>query len=178
VDSGDGEPFGGAEAFTKMWTEFATKMASAGMTFTPDSPPPEAARHVRNAMFDAMSSYCETFMRSPQFMEMMKQSMDNAIAFRKQLNTFMTRMHHETQGVAQEDMDSVIQTLKSLQHGVVDRLDDIADRLDDLSKRVEAMEKQGGSSSKPRVKSGGASKSSARKNVKKTTRSSKKRSKR
>ncbi len=136
----NGFGFENPEAFTRMWTEFASKMASAGVSFGPESPPPEAARQVRDAMFNALSGYCEEYMRSPQFLATMKQSMDNAIAFRKQMNTYLNRMHHEFQGVSQEDMDGLMNMMSDVQKTVLRRLDGLASRLDTLSERLEQLE--------------------------------------
>lgn len=125
-----------ADAFTNMWADFASKMAGAGFAFRPDAPPPDAARQMRDAMFQAMSKYCEDFMRSPEFLESMKQSLDGAIEFRKQLNDFLTQMHHETQSVSLQDMHGLFQAIEDLQTRVMERMDRIDERLDAMESRV------------------------------------------
>src|SRR4029079_6146309 len=105
-------PFDAAQQLTGMWMDFATKMSTAGVAFSPDSDPPEAGKQVRGAIFGAMSQYADQFMRSPQFLGMMKQSLDASIAFRKQINDFLTQLHHSTQSVAQQDIDSLLLSVR------------------------------------------------------------------
>lgn len=182
VTQGNGFSFDNPEAFTRMWTEFVSKMSTAGVSFSPDSPPPEASRQVRNAMLDALGRYCEEYMRSPQFLQTMKQSMDGAVAFRKQLNAFFTRWQHEMQGVAQEDVDSLMDRMGDLQKTVVRRIDAISGRLDEIATRLDRLEGRGPTEIKKATAPAGrkmpaGKKSGSVKSVKstKTTKPSKKR---
>jgi hypothetical protein len=57
-------------------------MASAMMT-------PEALRRMQSAFFDAMAQHAEQTMRSPQFLEAMKRSMDQALQHKRQMDDFL-----------------------------------------------------------------------------------------
>lgn len=70
----DSTGFEGAERFAKMWTEFASNMARAGLSFTPGETPPEMTRQIRDAFLNALGSYCDEYMRSPEFLEGMRDS--------------------------------------------------------------------------------------------------------
>jgi hypothetical protein len=153
MDNGSDRSNDFSNAFTKMWSEFASKMATAGVSFNPQSPPPEAARQIRDAMFDAMSKYCEEFMRSPQFLESMKDSMDASMAFRQQLNTFLTRAHHEMQGVAQEDMEGLYQAMDDLERRIDSRFQSLEGRIVELIEKVDRLKPQAEASSRPASKS-------------------------
>src|SRR5207302_10449800 len=83
-----------AASFQKVWMETFTKMAQAGLSFSPDSTPPELMRQMRSGIFSALSQSWDEYMRSPQFMESMKTMMDNAITFRKMSTDFLTEAHH------------------------------------------------------------------------------------
>ena len=111
-----------------------------GMTADPNTPPPEAARQFRSAAFRAMSEQADQFMRSPQFLEYVKQSLNAAIRGREQLNEFLTRMHHEVQSVARQDIDTVLCGIHQLESRVVERLEEIGRRLDDMDRRMAAQE--------------------------------------
>jgi hypothetical protein len=128
--------YGYAEDLTKMWAEFASKVATAGFSFAPNAPPPEAAGQVRDALFRAAEQYWVEFMRSPQFLEAMKQSMDAAIAFRKQVNDFLTRTRHEAQGTARDDIDALMLCIRHLETRMLDRMDELESRLDRISERL------------------------------------------
>jgi hypothetical protein len=124
-----------AEMFTKFWTDFANKMATAGFAAAPGAPPPDATRQVRAAMFKAMGEACDEFMRSPQFQEMMKQSLANSIQFRKQLNEWLGQIQHGFQGTSRQDVDELMQVMKHLDQRMSDGFDRLSARLDTLEKR-------------------------------------------
>jgi hypothetical protein len=65
----------------------------------------EFIRQMRSGIFQALGQSWEHFLRSPQFMEGMKQWMDNAMAFRKMSSDFFTKVRHETQTTSREDID-------------------------------------------------------------------------
>jgi hypothetical protein len=131
---------GTADAFNRMWIDFATEMAQAGFSFSPDNKPPETAKNMRNAFFKAMSEYCDQAMRSPEFLEGMKESMKHSMAFRKQMNDFFGRVHHEMQGVSRQDLDQMMLALRHVENRVVDSVERIADTLEGICKRVNKVE--------------------------------------
>ncbi|HEX2973863.1 MAG TPA: hypothetical protein VHP11_16135 [Tepidisphaeraceae bacterium] len=138
-----GQWFEQARQFTEMWTEFASKATSATMAYEPSASPPDAFRQVRAASFRAMSQFADQLMRWPQFLAAMRQSMDSASTYQKQMNDYMTAMRHNTQGVARDDIDSVLQSLEHLETRLLDRLEELSERLDDLDRRVASAERGG-----------------------------------
>jgi hypothetical protein len=132
-----------AAFFTKMWMEFATRMMTAGTSFNPFAPPPEAARQARGSYFGALSEFADQMMRSPQFLQLMKQSMDTSLGMRKQMDDFMTGLRHDTQGTAKEDIDSLMVAVRHMGTRMRDRMDEIDDHLREISRRLDAMEGNG-----------------------------------
>ncbi|HXE52585.1 MAG TPA: hypothetical protein VN541_06185 [Tepidisphaeraceae bacterium] len=134
------EVFDQSKRLLELWADMATKMASAGLAAGPDTPPPDAARKMRAAFLQALSQQADQFLRSPQFLEFIKLSLDSSIQTREQLNDFFTRLHHEVQGVARQDIDHVLAGIHQAENRIMDRLEEITRRLEDLSRRVNAME--------------------------------------
>jgi hypothetical protein len=134
--------FDQAQRFAGVWMEYASRMQQAGMMFDPSKAPPDVARQMRSMAFSAMSQYAEQFMRSPEFLEAMKQSLDGAITFRKQINDFLTEMQHNAQGVARQDVDSLMVTMRHIETRVLDAVDRVATRLEEISARLDALEKK------------------------------------
>jgi len=130
-------------AYSKMWMDFTTRVMTAGMSFNPSTPSMENADQLRKAVLGAVSEYFDTVMRSPQFLDTMKQSMDNAMAFRQQMNQCMTAVRHDTQGSAKEDTDSLMVTMRHMGSRLFDRLDQLESRLDAISNRLEALNPNG-----------------------------------
>jgi len=125
-------------AFQKIWGETFSKLMQTGFTFSPESAPPEFMRQMRSGIFQALAQSWEHFLRSPQFMEGMKQYMDNALAFRKMSSDFFTKVRHETQTTSREDIDSVMLAVRHMETRVLDRVEELAAQIDEVSKRSDA----------------------------------------
>ena len=136
-------PFDAAQTMANIWMDFATKIGNAGMP-SPESGPPEAAKQVRGVLFDSMTQYTNQYLRSPQFLELMKQSLDASIAFRKQMNDFLTSLHHNTQGVARQDVDSLQLSVRQAERRTLERIESVVERLDEITQRLEKIEKASG----------------------------------
>jgi hypothetical protein len=127
-------------AFQRMWSDTFTKMIQVGMTFGPESAPPEFMRQFRAGIFQALAKSWDEFLRSPQFMDAMKQWMDSAIAFRKMSNDFLTKAHHEAQSPAREDIDTVMLAVRHMETRILDRVGELATQVDELNKRLQALD--------------------------------------
>jgi hypothetical protein len=93
-------------------------------------------KQVRQAFFDAWAEHCDEFMRSEMFLDAMKRSMDSALAFKQQMNEFLTRTLHENQAPARSDTDSIMLVLRSFEERVLQRIDDLGQRVTNLEAHV------------------------------------------
>ena len=137
------QSFEQAQQLTNLWLNFATQMATAATGVKPGATPPDAASSVRRNIFDTLSKSTEEYLRSAPFLAMMKQSLETSIAWRKQLNDLLTDAHHNAQGVARQDIDSMLLAVRHLEQRTLDRLEQISQRLDaledgDAAREVEA----------------------------------------
>ena len=137
-------PFEQAAAFQKIWMESMSKMAQTAFSATPESVPPEILKQMRNGIFEALAKSWEEFMRSPQFLEAVKQMMDKAIAFKKLTAEMLTKAHHEMQGTARTDIDAILVAVRHLESRVVDRMDELGAQLEQMRRRLEQVEKNKG----------------------------------
>ena len=143
-------PFDQAQKFTSIWAEMAAKLASAGMTFDPaatateaaEKSPPDMAKQVRDATFQTMSQYAQQFMRSEQFLEMMKKSMDASIAWQRQMNEFLTKAHHASESVARADVNDLHRSVRHLEQRTLDQMEQLAEKLDQISRRLDALDEK------------------------------------
>ena len=136
-------PFDAAQTMANIWMDFATKMTTAAVP-SPEAGPPEAAKQVRSVMFDSMTHYADQFLRSPQFLDLMKQSLDASITFRKQMNDFLTSLHHQTQSVARQDVDSLQLSVRQAERRTLERIESVVERLDEITQRLEKLESNAG----------------------------------
>jgi uncharacterized protein (DUF2267 family) len=149
-----------AAAFQKLWMDSASKIMQAAFTITPNSPPPEIMRQIRAGIFQALASSWEEFMRSPQFLEGMKQWMENAITFRKMTTDFMARVRNEMQAPSRDDIDSVMLNIRHLEKRLLDRLDELATQVNAMNHPAtgngRARPRRKAATRKARAKAGGA----------------------
>lgn len=113
-------------AFQHIWVDAMSKMLHTTCAFGPSSAPPEVLKEIRGGILQALAKAWEEFMRSPQFLESMKQWMDSAIAFRKMSNEFMASARNELQGTSREDIDTIMLAIRHLEKRLLDRIDQVA----------------------------------------------------
>lgn len=124
-----------AAAFQKIWTESFSKILQASFTMGPNSPPPEVMRHIRSGIFQALSQSWEEFMRSPQFLEGMRQWMENAVNFRKLTNDFLARARNEIQAPSRTDVDTIILSVHHMEKRLLDRIEQLSNQVAALQSR-------------------------------------------
>jgi hypothetical protein len=151
-------PFSGLDMFTRMWSDFGEKMMRNGMAFPPTQNAPEAAREMRNTMFKAWSDYCDQFMRSQEFLEMMQQSLSASVTARKQLNEFLGQVQHEMQSVSRQDVDQIMLALRHMERRMVDGMERLSEQLDALDRRLEKLERKSNGNKRGKKPSGNAAK--------------------
>lgn len=126
-----------AAAFQKIWMESMSKVMQTAFTFGSDSPPPDVLKQIRSGIFQALGQSWEEFMRSPQFLESMKQWMDNAINFRKMSNDFMAKIRNEMQAPSRDDIDTVMLTVRHIEKRLLDRMEDLSVKIAELNDRLD-----------------------------------------
>ncbi len=131
-----------AAAFQKIWIETMSKLVQAGFTISPSSPPPEMARQVRAGMFQALASSWDEFMRSPQFLEGVRQWMENAITFRRLTNDFMARVRNELQAPSRGDIDTIMLTVRHMEKRLLDRMDELSAEVAELKQQAGGRKRQ------------------------------------
>lgn len=132
-------PFPDYQQLMRTWLDIASKMASAGATGASESIPSDGTKQMRDMYFQTLSQYTDQYMRSPQFLEMMKQSTDTAVALRQQTNDFLAQAHHAVGSLARPDVDSLLMAIRRCETRVLDKLDELSTRLNDLESAVKAV---------------------------------------
>ena len=129
------------DLFTKMWSDFMTQMMSAGMNFTPDRTPVDMTREMRSAMFKAWSDQLDQFLRSPDFLRVMQQSMNASLKARQQWNDIVGQMQHGFQLATRQDIDQVLSSIHHAERRIIDRIEEMEEQLESLDSKIEALEK-------------------------------------
>lgn len=125
-----------ASAFQKVWTESMSKLMQTAFAFGPDQAPPEVLRQIRSGIFQALAGSWEEFMRSPQFLEGMRQWMESAVTFRKMTNDFMAKVRNEMQAPSREDIDTIMLSVRHMEKRLLDRVEELSAQVHDLNERL------------------------------------------
>ena len=126
--------------FAKMWSEFASKLASAGFTMPQDESPVDMAKQMRNTFFSSWTEACDRYMRSEEFLQMMRESMKAAIDLRRQLNEQLGEVHSAMQGASRQDIDRMMQSIEHLDGRVTETYEQLVECLETVSSRLDAIE--------------------------------------
>ncbi|MGA7126897.1 MAG: hypothetical protein WBZ19_11360 [Chthoniobacterales bacterium] len=70
-------------AFQKLWLDSFGKMADVWSQYSPGSPPIDEMRKMRGGMLQVLAEIWDEYMRTPQFMEMMKASLNGALDLKR-----------------------------------------------------------------------------------------------
>jgi hypothetical protein len=138
------------DPITGFWRDVWARSAAAGanMPGVPGMPmdpsaaaqafmSPEAMKRMQAAFYDAMAQYAEQYMRTPQFLESMKKSMDQAMQLRQQMDGFLksnmaTAFESATGGSHAEILGAIRQSTAQLQSQIAK----IDSRVSDLESAV------------------------------------------
>ncbi len=140
----------GVEQFTKFWTDMMGRMAVPGVA--PPGQSPEVMEQMRKTFFAALADHADQFMRSEQFLTAMKQSLDNSMALKQQVNQFLTRSLQAAQMPSRLDTDNIVLLLRGVEERVMGKLDELADRIKQIEGHENGSPKRSGAQAKPRRK--------------------------
>ena len=114
-----------ADPFARFWSDMMSQMPTMGAAggATTRGGSDEMAKQMQRMFFEALAKYCDEFMRSEQFLSGMKQMMDRSIAFKQQVDQFLTKAMHGMQAPARADMEDITGVLRSVEERVLSRLE-------------------------------------------------------
>jgi hypothetical protein len=131
-----------AAAFQRIWLETLSKTMQAAFTLSPDSSPPEILRQIRGGILQALAESWDRFMRSPQFLEGMKQWLESAISFRKLSNELLSKARNDLQAPSRTDIDTIMLAVRHMEKRLLDRIEDLSGQV--LALKGSAGIKSGG----------------------------------
>jgi hypothetical protein len=120
--------------------ESFSKLGQAAFSFSPESAPPELMRQIRSGLFQALAQSWDEFLRSPEFMRSMKETMDQAIAFRKLSTDFLAKARHELGGLGPQDADALVLAISRMESRMVEGLSELSAQLAALKQRLDDLE--------------------------------------
>lgn len=129
-------------AFQKLWTDSFTNMAGVWSQFSPGSPPTDEMRKMRGGMLKVLSETWDEYMRTPQFMEMMKASLNGALDLKRMARDGMNRVHEQFENPSKEDIDGVLLAIRHVEGRLLDRLEGLDDRVVNLNEKIDEIDQR------------------------------------
>ena len=130
-----------AAAVQKLWMDSFTEMANVWTQFSPSKPPPEELRKMRSGMLKVLTECWDEFMRTPFFMEMMKNSINATLELRKMGQTTAAKVHEQTGVAASEDIDGILMAIRHNERRILDGIEGFVEKFDELGNRLGELEK-------------------------------------
>ena len=129
-------------AFQKLWTDSFANMASVWSQFSPGSPPPDEMRKMRGGMLKVLADTWDEYMRTPQFMEMMKASLNGALDLKRLASDGMNRVHEQFENPAKQDIDDLLLAVRHVERRLLDRLEGLDDRVANLDEKIDKVDQR------------------------------------
>src|SRR5271166_3417443 len=129
-------------AFQKLWTDSFANMAGVWSHLSPSSPPSDEVRKMRGGMLKVLAETWDEYMRTPQFMEMMKGSLNGALDLKRMARDGMNRVHEQFETPSKEDIDGVLMAIRHVERRLLDRLEGLDDRVANLDEKIDKVDQQ------------------------------------
>jgi hypothetical protein len=129
-------------AFQKLWTDSFAKMAGIWSQFSPGSPPVDEMRKMRGGMLQVLAQTWDEYMRTPQFTEIMKASLNGALDLKRLARDGMNHMHEQFETLSKEDVDDVLLAIRHVERRLLDRLEGLDDRVANLNEKIDKVDQR------------------------------------
>src|ERR1700693_2368569 len=129
-------------AFQKLWTDSLANMASVWSQFSPGCARSDEMRNTRGGMLTVLAENWDENMRQPQFMEMMKRSLNGALDLKRIARDGMNRVHEQFETPSKEDIDGVLLAIRHVARRLLDRLEGLDDRVANLDEKIDKVDQR------------------------------------
>ena len=129
-------------ALQKLWTDSFANMASVWSQFSPGSPPADEIRKMRGGMLKVLAETWDEYMRTPQFMEMMKASLNGTLDLKRMARDAINRVHEQFENPSKEDIDGVLLAIRHVERRLLDRLEGLDDRVANLDEKIDKVDQR------------------------------------
>ena len=97
---------------------------------------------MRGGMLKVLAETWDEYMRTPQFMEMMKGSLNGALDLKRMARDGMNRVHEQFENPSKEDIDGVLMAIRHVERRLLDRLEGLDDRVANLDEKIDKVDQR------------------------------------
>ena len=135
-----GKIFDQVAAFQKLWMDSFTDMAGVWSQYSAGSPPVDEMRKMRGGMLKVLAETWDEYMRTPQFLEMMKASLNGALDLRRVAREGINRVHEQFENPSKQDIDDVLLAVRHVERRILERLEGLGDRVANLNEKIVTLD--------------------------------------
>jgi hypothetical protein len=136
------EAFDQVAAFQKLWIDSFANMAGIWSQFSPWSPPFDEMRKLRGGMLKVLAETWDEYMRTPQFMEMMKASLNGALDLKRMARDGINRVYEQFESPTKEDIDDLLLAVRHVERRLLDRLEELDNRVANLDEKFDKVDQR------------------------------------
>jgi hypothetical protein len=93
-------------------------------------------------MLKVLAETWDEYMRTPQFMEMMKASLNGALDLKRMARDGMNRVHEQFETPSKEDIDGLLLAIRHVEGRLLDRLEGLDDRVMNLNEKIDKIDQR------------------------------------
>ncbi len=129
-----------AAAFQKMWMNSMSGMGKVWSEYSPQNPPTEEIKKMRNGVLRAVSQTWEEYMRTPEFMEMMRETLNNSVQWQKMTKDSTNKVHQAMGSASKDDIQGVLASVQHVERRLLDHLDAMQSRLEAMQSNLDGAQ--------------------------------------
>jgi hypothetical protein len=129
-------------AFQKLWADSILKIGEAWSKYSPGSPPVDEMRKMRSGMLEVLAETWDEYLRTPQFMELMRASLNGVLDLKRVAREGMNRVHEQFENPSKQDIDDVLLAIRHVERRLLERIEGLDDRVVTLNEKFERVEQR------------------------------------
>jgi uncharacterized coiled-coil protein SlyX len=142
MNDNTGKIFDQVAAFQRLWMDSLTDMAGVWSQYSSGSPPIDEMRKMRGGMLKVLAETWDEYMRTPQFLEMMKASLNGALDLKRMAREGMNRVHEQFENPSKQDVDDVLLAIRHAERRLLDRLEGLDGRVANLNEKIDNLDEE------------------------------------
>ncbi|MCB1123789.1 MAG: hypothetical protein KJT03_19700, partial [Verrucomicrobiae bacterium] len=104
------------------------------------NPPPDELKKMRNGVLQVVSQTWDEYMRSPEFMQAMRDNLNNSMQWQKWAKDNANKVQSAMGSATKVDMEGVLVAIQHVERRVLDCLDDMQSKLQGVQKEIEGAQ--------------------------------------
>jgi len=124
------------QPFVDFWTQYAKQANDATREFLDGIDDQANIKTFQRRWFDTVSKSMDAFMRSPAFLQTMKQNTDAAIKMKRQADDLAAEIARNANIPTATDISGLFERLHSVEETILSRLNRIDERLEAIEEKI------------------------------------------